>query len=147
LFYVLYTLLLPVYLHPRSTFPDNPDPGLPPGVIAGIVIGVVLFLSTFALMIYSAIKRRRELERMYQANPNDPVVRHLYLSNRFGRRTTEGDLAALHLMQNGNQNHINGLGNLGVPVVVVAPAVVAGPAGDTPPPAYGTKDSGVSNTS
>ena len=93
-------------------------------------------------MIYSAVKRQRELERMYRENPNDPIVRYLYLSNKFGRRSTEGDLAAVHLMQNANQNHIIGPGNLNNPVVVVAPAT-----GDTPPPTYGMKDSGVSGTS
>jgi hypothetical protein len=115
-----------VFLRSRFTafpsYPDVPDPGLPSGIIAAIVIAAVLFFCLLVFGIFWGIQRQRELERMYQENPNDPIVRSVYLNNRFGRRrTTDRSLAAIQMhnmnaiqMQNMNaiQNSVNVPGSM-----------------------------------
>jgi hypothetical protein len=134
-----------------SSFDD--DPGIPPGAIAGIIIAVVLFTFSLALVVSWWIKRQRELKRMYQENPNDPIARYLYLNTtRSGKRTTEGGLVAVQMQSmNANQDGVSGPGNSSVPVVVMPPAAGTGKmtvvSGPPPMSRYGTKDSGLSGTS
>jgi hypothetical protein len=72
------------------------NPGPSPEATLGIFLFVVFIIIFIITALHYAKGRQQELERLYHENPNDPVVRYIFLSNRFGNReTNQSDLAAL----------------------------------------------------
>jgi hypothetical protein len=86
---------------------DDFSSGVPAGGIAAFVVIPTIFFLSVGLGLY---RRRKRLEQMLRENPNDPVVRYLYLRKTLATGESgraQADLMAMGMMMQVNANALN----------------------------------------
>jgi hypothetical protein len=89
---------------------DDFSSGVPAGGIAAFVVIPTIFFLSVGLGLYFTYRRRKRLEQMLRENPNDPVVRYLYLRNTLATRESgraQAELMAMGMMMQVNANALN----------------------------------------
>jgi hypothetical protein len=89
---------------------DNNSSGVPAGGIAAFVVIPTIFFLSFGLGLYLSYRRRKWLEQMLRENPEDPVVRYLYLRDTLATAESsraQADLMAMRMIMQINANALN----------------------------------------